>query len=59
MPLKSNVEEDRKTICFVISDEEVFFSKEKLIMYSPYIASLVSDLDPNKVRNFALILNRT
>ena len=39
--LKANVEEDRKSICFVISDEEIFFSKEKLIIHSPYIASLV------------------
>ncbi len=46
---KANVEEDRKSICFVISDEEIFFSKERLIQHSPYIASLVQDLDANKV----------
>jgi hypothetical protein len=44
------VEEDRKSICFVVMDEEVFFGRERLVRFSPYIASLVQDLDPNKVR---------
>jgi hypothetical protein len=46
----TNIDEERKTICFVVSDEEVFFSKDRLIQHSPYIASLVQDLDPHKVR---------
>jgi len=54
----SNLEEDRKTICFVISDEEVIFGREKLIQYSPYIASLVQDLDPNKVSSINFYSDR-
>lgn len=41
--------EDKKTICFVIADEEILFSKETLINYSLYISTLVKDLDANKV----------
>jgi len=32
---------DRKNICFVITDEEIFFSKQLLVRHSPYIAQLV------------------
>jgi len=45
----AHLEDERKTICFVITDEEVFFGRELLVKYSPYIKQLVQDLDPNKV----------
>ena len=43
---------DRKSICFVIGDEEIFFGRDILVGQSPYIAHLVRDLDPSKVRLF-------
>eukprot|EP00347_Sterkiella_histriomuscorum_P009784 403339906 len=40
--------EEKKTICFVINDQEILFSKQTLINYSFYISSLVQNLDPTK-----------
>ncbi|CDW86420.1 UNKNOWN [Stylonychia lemnae] len=45
---ESIMAEEKKTICFVISDEEIFFNKQTLINYSQYIQTLVKDLDPSK-----------
>jgi len=47
---------ERKSICFVIADEEVFFNRGYLIRHSPYIASLVQDLDESKV-NYSIPLS--
>ena len=43
--MKESQENERKSICFVIADEEIFFQRSQLIRHSPYIASLVQDLD--------------
>lgn len=33
--------DEKKTICFVIADEEILFSKQTLITHSLYISNLV------------------
>lgn len=33
--------DEKKTICFVIADEEILFSKQTLITHSLYISTLV------------------
>lgn len=43
-------QEEKKNVCFVLSDEEIQFEKKLLMEHSAYIRQLVEGLDKSKVR---------